>query len=177
MHCPRCGYRQTSDEIRFCTKCGLEISDVKNLLTPETVQTKAQRRSANNKAARQGLMLIFAGFISILILAILRDFFTIPQSLFAVTVLIFIIGGAIRMALPSLSGGKISTKNKDDWRKSDLETNKLSGAQSFDKTLPEAEYRPPVDFGAGNFDTNELVPLASVTEGTTRELENNFQRK
>ena len=175
MHCPRCGFQQTSDEIRFCTKCGLEISDVKDLLAPNKVQTKAQRKSANNKAARQGLMLIFSGFILILILAILRDFYTIPQSLFAVAVLIFIIGGAIRMALPSLAGGKSSTKNEDDWRESDLETNKLSGGQSFDKILPEAEYRPPINFGAANYDTNELVAPVSVTEATTRNLEKEFQ--
>jgi hypothetical protein len=170
MHCPRCGQQQTSDEIRFCTKCGLEISDVKDLLAPETVQTTAQRKSANNKAARQGLMLIFSGFILMLILAILRDFFTIPKSLFAVTVLIFIIGGAIRMALPSLLGRNNFTENKDDSRESDLETNNLSGEQIFDKSLPEAEYRPPLNFDAKNYDTNELVVPPSVTEDTTRKL-------
>ena len=176
MHCPRCGQQQTSDEIRFCTKCGLEISDVKELLASEPTQTKAQRKSANNKAARQGLMLIFSGFILILILAILRDFLTIPKSLFAVTVLIFIIGGAIRMALPSLLDGKNITENKDDSLKSDLETKNLSGEQIFDKSLPEAEYRPPLNFGATKYDTNELVAPASVTENTTRKLAKEIQQ-
>ncbi len=170
MHCPRCGQQQTSDEIRFCTKCGLEISDVKDLLAPETVQTKTQRKRANNKAARQGMMLVFSGFILILILAILRDFVTIPKSLFAVTVLIFIIGGAIRMSLPSLFGGNDVKENKDDWRERNLETNELPNGQIFDKSLPEAEYRQPLNFGATKYDTNELVAPASVTEDTTRRL-------
>lgn len=170
MHCPRCGQQQTSDEIRFCTKCGLEISDVKDLLASEPTQTKANRKSENNKAARQGLMLIFSGFILILVLAILRDFLTIPKSLFAVTVLIFIIGGAIRMVLPSLLGGNNLTENKDASLESDLETNKLPGGQIFDKSLPEAEYRPPLNFGATNYETNELAAPPSVTEDTTGRL-------
>ena len=174
MHCPRCGQRQNSDEIRFCTKCGLEISEVKELLAPESVQTKSNRKSANNKANSQGLMMVFAGFAVILILAILRDFINIPKSLFAVTVLIFIIGGAIRMALPSLFDGKNLTGSKDDMPEYDLETNKLSGGQFFDKSLPEAEYRPSVNFGVKSYDTNELLPITSVTEVTTRELEKEF---
>ena len=176
MHCPRCGQQQNSDEIRFCTKCGLEISDVKELLALESVQTKASRKSANNKAVRQGLMLVFSGFIVILILAILRDFFTIPKSLFAVTVLIFIIGGAIRMSLPSLFVGNILKESKGDLSESDLETNELSGGQIFDKSLPEAEYRPPINFGTTNYDTKELIAPPSVTEDTTRKLEKEVQQ-
>lgn len=177
MHCPRCGQEQNSGEIRFCTKCGLEMSDVKELLAPELRQTKAERKSEINKATRQGMTLVFAGFISILILAILRDFVTVPKSLFAVCVLIFIIGGAIRMSLPSLFSGNSSTESKDDLLERDLETNKLSGEHFSDNSLPEAEFRPPVNFGAKSFDTNDLVPLSSVTEDTTRELEKEFQRK
>ena len=174
MHCPRCGHQQNSDEIRFCTKCGLEMSDVKELLAPALRETKTKRKSEINKATRQGLMMIFSGFVLILILAILRDFFTVTKSLFAVSVLIFIIGGAIRMSMPSLFGGNDLTKS-DDLPESDLETNKLPGEQFFGKSLSEAEYRPPVNFSAKKYDTNELVTPSSVTEVTTRNLEKEFQ--
>ncbi|CAN5161071.1 hypothetical protein BH20ACI1_BH20ACI1_21990 [soil metagenome] len=176
MHCPRCGHQQNSDEIRFCTKCGLEIGDVKDLLAPELRQTKAQRKSELNKATRQGMIMIFSGFVVILILAILRDFFTVPKSLFAVAVLIFIIGGAIRMSLPSLFGGNNLAESKDDLPQHDLETNKSTGEQFSDKSLPEAEFHPPVDFGTKKFDTNELFAPSSVTEDTTKKLEKEFQR-
>ena len=53
MHCPRCGHQQNSDEIRFCTKCGLEISDVKELLAPERRQKKANRKDEINRATRR----------------------------------------------------------------------------------------------------------------------------
>jgi hypothetical protein len=177
MHCPRCGHQQNSDEIRFCTKCGLEISDVKALLAPERVGIKAQRRSENQKAARQGLMLVFSGFAVILILAMLRDFYAVPKFLFALTVLIFIIGGAVRMSMPSLFGSNKRANGENDLREAGFETNKLKGEQFFDKSLPEAEYRPPVNFGAKVYDTNDLAAPLSVTENTTRQLEKEFQPK
>ena len=80
MHCPRCGQLQNSDEIRFCTKCGLEIGDVKELLAPQIRKSEAQRKSENKKAARQAMIMIFSGFVVILILAILRDFVAVPKS-------------------------------------------------------------------------------------------------
>ncbi len=171
MHCPRCGHQQNSDEIRFCTKCGLEIGDVKALLAPELRELKSKRKSEINKAQRQGMMLVFSGFAVILILAILRDFIAVPKSLFAVSVLIFIIGGAIRMSFPSLFGRNDLAENKDDSFENDFETNKLDGKQIFDKSLPEAEFHPPIDFGTKKFDTNELIAPSSVTEDTTRQLE------
>ena len=177
MHCPRCGHQQNSDEIRFCTKCGLEISDFKELLVPERRKTNAERKSEINKATRQGLTMVFSGFVVILILAILRDFFAVPKSLFAISVLIFIIGGAIRMSFPSLFGKNNLTKSEDDLPEIDLETKKLSGKQIDNKTLPEAEYRPPVNFEPKNYDTNELTAPSSVTEDTTKSLAKEFETK
>ena len=167
MHCPRCGHQQNSDKIRFCTKCGLEISDVKELLAPERRQKKANRKDEINRATRQGMLLVFAGFAVILILAVLRDFFAVPKAFFALAVLIFIIGGAVRMSFPSLFG---KNNLKDDSPADALETAKLSGAQVFDKSLPEAEYRPPLDFGTKDYDTAKIAAQPSVTEDTTKSL-------
>ncbi len=175
MHCPKCGHQQTSDKIRFCTKCGLEIGDVKALLAPELREKKAKRKSEIGKAQRQGMMMVFSGFAVILILAILRDFVDVPKSLFAVAVLIFMIGGAIRMSMPSLFSQNNSSESQDDLSEIDLETNKLSGGQVFEKALPEAEFYPPVNFGAKKYDTNELIAPSSIAEETTRKLKKEFQ--
>ena len=177
MHCPRCGHQQNSDDIRFCTKCGLEVGDVKELLAPELREIKAKRKSENNKATRQGMMMVYAGFAVILILAVLRDFVAIPKFLFAVIVLIFIIGGAIRMAMPSLFGSNNLKEGKDDSLEYSAETNELQSAQFPAKSLPEAQYHVPVNFGAKSFDTNDLAAPPSVTENTTRKLEKEFQEK
>jgi hypothetical protein len=153
----------------------LEISDVKELLAPELRQTKADRKSQSRRAERQGMMMVLSGFAVILILAILRDFVTVPKSLFALSVLIFIIGGAVRMSMPSLFRKNDAAEGKNNLPAEDLETNKLSGDGLFKKSLPEAEYRPPLNFGAKGLETNELIPISSVTENTTKNLGKEFQ--
>ncbi len=175
IHCPRCGNRQNSDEVNFCTKCGLQISDVKELLAPELRQTKEKGKSELIKARRQGAMIIFSSFALIIVFAGLREFFPLPKFI-ALIFLLFMIGGAFRASMPSFFSGKVSANDDDDdVSERDLETSKLSSEQFPAKTLPEAEFRPPVDFGAKVYDTNELVPRSSVTEGTTRNLKKEFQ--
>lgn len=177
MHCPRCGYQQNSDEMRFCAKCGFELSGVKELLAPELRETKAERKRKVHKAQRQGFAMILFGLVVIMILAILRDFFSIPKSVITASVLIFMIGGMIRMVSPYIFGGNNATERKPDSPEDVLETSKLNSEQISDKSLPEAEYRPPINFGTKKFDTNELVSPSSVTEETTRKLEKEFQEK
>lgn len=173
MHCPRCGQRQNSDEIRFCTKCGLEIGDVKDLLAPELRQTNLQRKSELNKARRQGMIMIFSSFALIIIFAGLQEFFPLPKII-ALVLLLFMIGGAFRASMPSLFTGKNLAKSKVDLPEDSLEINKLKDEQFSDKSLPEAEYRPPINYSTKQFDTNELVAPLSVTENTTRNLEKEF---
>lgn len=174
MHCPKCGNQQTSEEISFCTKCGLAMDDVKELLVPERREVKVKNKNKIDKANRQGLAMMLSGFVLITILAILREFLPIPKIYMIITALVFCIGGVIRMSLPYLFSGNDLTQKKDDSLKDYSETGKLSGEQFSDKSLPEAEYHPPIKVGANNFDTNELVSPSSVTENTTRKLEKKF---
>jgi uncharacterized membrane protein YvbJ len=50
MHCPRCGHQQKLEKTSFCTKCGLEMSDVKELLTSEQSEKKEKRKSEIKKS-------------------------------------------------------------------------------------------------------------------------------
>ncbi len=43
-------------------------------------------------------------------------------------------------------------------------------SESINQSLPEAEFRPPLDFETRNFDTNNLATPPSVTENTTKHL-------
>lgn len=177
MHCPQCGHRQNSDEISFCAKCGFELSGVRELLAPKLRETKGERKRKINKAQRQGFSMILFGLVVIMILTILRDFFSIPKSVITASVLIFMIGGMIRMVSPYIFGGNNLTESKDDSLEDNMEKSKLSGERFSNNALPEAEYRPPVNFGTKKFDTNELVSPSSVTEDTTRKLKKEFQQK
>jgi len=177
MHCPQCGFEQTSDEIRFCTKCGLEISDVKALLTPELRKRKAKRKSETNKAQRQGFTMVLFGLIVVMILAILREFLPVPKAVMLVALLIFMVGGMIRMVSPYIFGANDSAEGKDDSLEDDSNITKLSGEKFYAKSLPEAEFRPPVTFGKQNYDTNELISPPSVTEDTTRRLKKHLEQE
>lgn len=176
MHCPRCGHRQNSDEIRFCAKCGFELSDVKQLLNSGSGEKKIKRKNEQRRATRQGFVMIIVGLGIAMILGGLREFFTIPKIAIMLPLFVFMIGGMLRMILPAFSDESNSDEENIDSFINDLETSELSGEQFSAKILPEAEYRPPVDFGAKNYDTNELVAPSSVTEDTTRKLKNELQQ-
>lgn len=176
MHCPRCGHQQNSDKIRFCTKCGLEMSDVKELLTSELSETKANRKSEIIKARKQGTIIIFSSFAFIILFAAVNEFYPLPKAI-ALIALLFMVGGAFRTATASLFSSNDSLKDDKDLQTSDLETNKLSGGQVSDKSLPEAEYRPPLDLETRKFDTNELDTPPSVTEDSTKLLEKELPLK
>ena len=177
MHCPRCGQRQDSGEIRFCTKCGLEISDVKELLAPKIHrEMETKRKSEIAKARKQGMIIMFSGFALIIIYAGLQEFFPLPKAI--AFIMLLIMGfGAFRTSTASLFGTNDSAKGNNNLPTNDLDTNKLSGGQVSDKSLPAAEYRPSLNFGATIYDTNELVAPPSVTEDMTRKLEKEFQTK
>jgi hypothetical protein len=75
------------------------------------------------------------------------------------------------MSMPSLVRGNNLTKGNDDLAERDLETDKLSGEQLFDKALPDGEYHPLFSTEPKVYDTNELVDTASITEHTTRQVQ------
>ena len=65
MYCPRCSQQQSSDTVRFCSRCGLLLIGVKELLDnegiPRTPGAPAQKRklSAREKGTRLGAKIMF----------------------------------------------------------------------------------------------------------------------
>ncbi|MCB1024392.1 MAG: zinc ribbon domain-containing protein [Acidobacteria bacterium] len=171
MHCPKCGQKQGLNETSFCSKCGFEISGVKDLLITGTTGARVELKKKRKKATKQGLIMIFFGLSLVMILAALKDTFSIPKIFIIMPLVIFMIGGVMRMMFAQLSD-EIGT-GEDDTEKSDsvTEASKLSGSESQGKSLPEAEYRPPLDLETKTFDTSELKTPLSVTEETTKLLE------
>jgi hypothetical protein len=113
--------------------------------------------------------MVFSGFVLIAVFVGLREFFPIPKF-FAILMLILMVAGAFRMSIQSAFG-------KNDLAESDDDSPELSDKQVADKSLPEVEYRPPLDFETTNFDTNELATPPSVTENTTKLLKKELPQK
>ncbi len=62
MFCPNCGQQQLSDNIRFCSRCGLEISGLAEWLAGgglPGVQPVAVARSPRRKGISRGAKLMF----------------------------------------------------------------------------------------------------------------------
>ena len=166
MHCPQCGHKQNSGDTSFCSKCGLEISEIKELLNSGSVRSKSEIERKRRKATKQGMIMIFSGLGLLMILAALRDTFSIPKVVILLTFIILMLGGVFRMIL-SLFSDETEVSEKTD---NISRTQELTGEQNSNKSLPEAEYRPPLDFETKTFDTNELAKPTSVTENTTKHL-------
>lgn len=164
MHCPRCGYRQASGEIRFCTKCGLAMGDVKEILVPQLREVK--KKNNIGKGVRQGLGMMLLGLAVITILAILRDFTFVPQVFIKIAALVFCVGGAIRMGYSYVFNENTAQKINNASLEFDAETNTLPDKSSNGKLLPQAHFHPPVNVGAKLFETAEMAQSTAALPNT-----------
>lgn len=170
MHCPRCGHQQASDKIRFCAKCGLAMSEIREILNPELREIKKEKNKRIGKAVGQGLAMMVFGFALVMVLAILRDLNFVPQIFVKIATLVFCIGGVIRMSLPFIFGANTIRGEKEASLQFDASTETLIDGDFSDNLLPEAQYQPPTDFRKKNYDTAKIIPSQSITENTTQSL-------
>jgi hypothetical protein len=176
MYCPQCGQQQVSGDTRFCSRCGFPLGGVAALLISGGVQAagvalpSTKMLSPRRKGYRQGAMLIIISMIVTPLLAILTEA-GLPELLVPLTAILFFWGGIIRMIYARIF--------------------EEATPQGTPNTLPP--YSPPavpMQFGAGarrqealppqrstpvtawkQTDTAEIVPPPSVTENTTRLLD------
>jgi hypothetical protein len=175
MFCPQCGQQQVSGETRFCSRCGFPLGGVLSLLNSggipivSAASTSPKMLSPRRKGYRQGAMLMIICLIITPLMAVLTEA-GLPELLVPLSAIIFFWGGIIRM---------IYARIFQD-----------ATPQAAPDTLPP--YIPPVgqpQFGAGarqdalppqrnvpvtgwrQTDTAEIVPPPSVTENTTRLLD------
>jgi hypothetical protein len=168
MHCPQCGQEQTSDKIRFCTKCGFALTDVKEILVPGSRKKNSQKKLV--RSITQGMALIIFGLISSMLFAILHELNMVPKSFAKISVLVFFVLGMIRMGLPFITGENSLPAKKVTSLEPDAATDNLIETSFSGKSLPEAQYSPPINFAAKNYGTAELASTPSVTENTTKLL-------
>ena len=97
MHCPKCGQQQASEELRFCSRCGLPLTDIAAVVSnggviPGRSQGKS---SARTRGLKQGFFLLLLSLLVVPIAAII----TVANSaepFFAVAALfITVVGGLL----------------------------------------------------------------------------------
>lgn len=160
MFCPQCGHQQVSDEIRFCSRCGLSLGLMTDLLGKDANQLKRQKREMLGIGFMMATVLMLLNFIIVFGVVTLPHLAN-PAFLWiwiSFVLCSFVTGG---LGLANLIRGGFFKKLTE--RDALL---RLMQAEQKRQTLAEKAKR-----AAGEEQLRRLVEPASVTESTTRELE------
>ena len=171
MHCPRCGQEQFSAEVHFCNSCGFALDRVKELLVSDGVSTAPEKegqkpdQSPRRKGVRQGVRLLFV----CLLLAILTTRLGNGRANFLP--MMFFMAGLLRIlyAVIFQEGARRKKKQDDSLPSSPITTEQL-GTATRRSALPSPQGLPVAAFNRRRVDTAEMVSPPSVTEHTTKLL-------
>ena len=167
MYCPRCGQQQLSDEVRFCSRCGLPLASVPSIIAgggASAVGGPARKGLLAGKrvGVRRGAKLMFFSAVLAPIFFVLCVLFDSPGPL-VVPMTVFLAGLAFMVysvlfgeELPAAGG----SKSRDELREA-------RGAQA----LPPSTFVPASGFGRQRVNTADMSQPPSVTEQTTRLLD------
>jgi hypothetical protein len=183
MHCPQCGQHQISDEMKFCSRCGFGLGIVSELLVtggtlPEReTESLAARFGGRKRGKRLGLLLMLTAMLLAIIGGIINDSLVHGQNapglagkllLFLPAIVIGVAGFArffyallLETNIPSSISPSLA---QNATTKSVLKTGDYAG-------LPPSPGAPASSFGGKRGDTREMVNVPSVTENTTKLLD------
>lgn len=181
MYCPKCSQRQVSEEVRFCSRCGFSLVAVRELiaagggaLAEHGAEAQAGQLSRSQRGVRKGAWMMLASVAVALVVGLLAAIIDDDIAvLLLLPVFCFIVGCARVLYGVFLADGR---------------ARRLQGASAL---RPQVAAAMPGQFGAGarvpglspprvapigsftaqRAETAEMVRPPSVTEGTTRLLD------
>jgi hypothetical protein len=171
MYCPSCGQQQVSNEMRFCSRCGLALHGVAEWLAggrmvatpPPEAAPSPQPLSPRRKGIRRAAKLMFfsgAIFPIFLMIAIAED-----EGALIVPFFLFFISLAWMLYARLFSDPNPKVTNKQAAQPPRLVQ------MPAHAPLPPASTIPISDMRGTQVRTNELAQPPSVTENTTRFLD------
>jgi hypothetical protein len=170
MYCPNCGQQQISDEMRFCSRCGLALSGLMEWLAGGSLQVKrkeAVRVSADSprrKGIRRAAKLMFLSGVLFPIFLVISLAVDEPGPLAIPFILFFV--SLVMMLYARLFSDKYAPVINHAAQTSAL------GSTSARGSLPPPTSIPIPAAGRQQVRTYELAQPPSVTENTTRLLDN-----
>lgn len=177
MFCPRCGQQQVSAELRFCSRCGLPLNLVAEVVSnggflPQLADLEKPRGFLTRS---NGLKFGLVWFL--LLTFLITPIFAIAggDEIVALTAVLGFAGGILIMLFSLLflkSAPKNLTVTEINQRINES-SNNLSGSGAKNalppqQTMPTSTYVPP-PAGSWQSNTDDLQPT-SVTEETTKLL-------
>ena len=167
MYCPQCSQEQVTEEMRFCSRCGFPLAMVSQLVRNggalAELDGKAKGQlSPRQKGIRWGLIMMIISVLLVPVAAMMTEVEGDFAVLFIPTFLIFVIG-LVRLLHAYLLVPKTPHEIESS---STARKKQLAAART--SALPAGQYIPtewkqPVN-------TSEMVPPLSITENTTRLL-------
>jgi hypothetical protein len=161
MFCPKCGQNQLNDAVRFCSRCGFQLSVVSGLLATGG-EPAAERRARTTESRAQRIKSRFGAklvFLSLFLLpfAFLASFAFDSPVPFLMPLILTMIGIAQVVYLEVFGDLGITRKRETD----EFEPTNAPAS------LPPPRYEPIPATGIRATDTAEMVQPPSVTEPTT----------
>jgi hypothetical protein len=163
MYCPKCGQQQISDEMRFCSRCGLALSGLAdwlaggNLPAQRNMEVEVSPASPRRKGIKRAAKLMF--FSAVLFPIFIAICLAVDEGgPMIIPILVFFVS-LVMMLYARLFSDKTAPV---------INQTTLSG--STRSTLPPAT-SIPID-SRPQVRTNELAQPPSVTDHTTRLLDN-----
>lgn len=170
MYCPKCGQQQISEEMRFCSRCGLALSGLAEWLAGGALSVRRQDEvkvdplSPRRKGIRRAAKLMFFSGVLIPICAIFSIAIEEGGPMILPLAVFFV--ALVMMLYARLFSDKTAPVNNQAAQTSTL------GPTSTRGSLPPAATLPMPGVGRQQVSTNELAQPPSVTENTTRLLDN-----
>ena len=178
MHCPSCGQQQISNETKFCSRCGMPLGVVSEVLAyggylPQLAELNKKKKSLLTRRNGLGFSLIWFLFFLLIMTPLLG--IMNAGDMPGVTAVLGIFGGFILMisSLLFLKKDIVQFPFTQGTLPPPQGQYNIPGQQGYSalppqQSVPASVYAPPVH---GSWrDTNDLQPN-TVTEGTTRLLE------
>ena len=171
MYCPKCGQQQISEEMRFCSRCGLALSGLAEWLgggrvlpakrkEDSQVHPMSKRRKGIRRAAK--LMFFSGALLPIFVIISIAEGDGGPM---VVPFILFFISLTLMLYARLFSDNSAPEINHA------AQTSALRSPETYG-SLPPATNMPIPAAGRQQVRTNELAQPPSVTENTTRLLDN-----
>ncbi|HYN86576.1 MAG TPA: hypothetical protein VER32_15110 [Pyrinomonadaceae bacterium] len=185
MFCPKCSQPQATEDVRFCSRCGLPLEGVAVVLAsggllPAGLQgDELPPPSPKLRGVRQGGKMFLLGLLVVPLIALFLEALRAPEEPAIAAAIIFFIGGILRMFYALLfQDGPLRRRNRlrlptpatytptpqqfsdRNWARTDSALPPARG-----ESIPADAYVPP-----RATTTEALKYPPSVAEGTTRLL-------
>ena len=166
MFCPKCGQPQTSEAVRFCSKCGFELDAVKPLVSGEgapavpalTIRDDGSRKK---RELTKGAFLMF--LFAVVVAALTVD---MPRS--HSSRIFFLTVAWLTLTLLINVGPLVRYFRGKGAASEDARGRVKGGAR--EEALPAAQGQPLAALGGRGQETGEMIKVPSVTERTTNLL-------